>query len=189
MLAVGVYLAADPALCRRGLVRLVPPALRDRIDSALGAAGYALGRWLLGQAISMLFVGSATALGLALLGVPLAGTVGVIAGALAFVPFFGPIAAGALAVLLAFIEGPTQALYVTGLAVLIQQLEGYLLMPFVQRWAVALPPVLGILAAVVFGLLFGLPGVIMATPMMVVAMVLGQRIYMEGVLGDGPGRD
>ena len=55
-------------------------------------------------------------------------------------------------------------------------------MPWVQRWAVELPPVLGITAAVIFGLLFGLPGVILATPLMVVAMVLVQTLYVEGML-------
>jgi predicted PurR-regulated permease PerM len=182
LLVVGVYLAADPTLYRLGLVRLVPLAYRDRIDGALLASGGALRRWLLGQGVSMLFVGSATAIGLALLGVPLALTVGLIAGVLAFVPFFGPIASGLLAVLLAFTQAPTQALYVLGLCVAIQQVEGNLLMPWVQRWAVELPPVLGITAAVIFGLLFGLPGVILATPLMVVAMVLVQTLYVEGML-------
>ena len=59
------------------------------------------------------------------------------------------------------------------------------MMPFVQRWAVELPPVLGIMAAVTFGLLFGLAGVILATPLMVVAMVLVRKLYVEGVLESG----
>jgi predicted PurR-regulated permease PerM len=85
-------------------------------------------------------------------------------------------------VLLAFMAGPTQAAYVAILCVLIQQVEGNLLMPFVQRWAVELPPVLGITAAVIFGLLFGLTGIIFATPLMVVAMVLIRKLYVEGIL-------
>lgn len=186
VLVVGVYLAADPQLYRRGVVRLVPVDWRERIDGALLASGQALSRWLLGQGISMLFVGSATAIGLAVLGVPLAATIGVIAGVLAFIPFFGPIASGILAVLLAFMQGPTQALYVAGLCVAIQQIEGNLLMPFVQRWAVDLPAVLGIIAAVIFGLLFGLAGVILATPLMVVLMVLVDKLYIEAVLESGP---
>jgi predicted PurR-regulated permease PerM len=184
-LVVGVYLAADLQMYRRGVVRLVPTAYRARVDDAMQASGQALARWLLGQGISMLFVGLSTGVGLALLGMPMAATLGVIAGVLAFVPFFGPIASGILAVLLAFTQGPTQALYVAGLCVAIQQVEGNLLMPAVQRWAVALPPVLGITAAVIFGLLFGLPGVVLATPLMVVAMVLVQKLYVEGVL-EGP---
>ena len=107
---------------------------------------------------------------------------GLLAGALAFIPFFGPIASGVLAVLLAFMQGPELALYVAILCVVIQQIEGNLLMPLVQRWAVELPPVLGITAAVIFGLLFGLPGVILASPLMVVAMVLVRMLYVEGVL-------
>jgi predicted PurR-regulated permease PerM len=186
VLVLGVYLAADPQLYRRGLVRLVPPAWRSRVDGALLASAQALSRWLLGQGISMLFVGSATAIGLAVLGIPLAATIGVIAGVLAFVPFFGPIASGILAVLLAFMQGPQQALYVAGLCMAIQQVEGNLLMPFVQRWAVNLPAVLGIIAAVVFGLLFGLPGVILATPLMVLLIVLIEKLYVEAVLEAAP---
>jgi predicted PurR-regulated permease PerM len=182
MLVVGAYLAGDPVMYREGLVRLVPPAWRSQVDSAMLASGHALSRWLLGQGISMLFVGSATTLGLALLGMPLALTLGLLAGALAFIPFFGPIASGVMAVLLAFMQGPSEALYVAGLCVLIQQIEGNVLMPLVQRWAVELPPVLGITAAVIFGLLFGLPGVILASPLMVVAMVLVRKLYVEGVL-------
>lgn len=186
MVIVGIYLAADPWLYRNGCVRLIPPAYRSQVDEALLASGRALSRWLLGQGISMLFVGSATAAGLFLLGMPLALSIGVIAGVLAFVPFFGPIASGILAVLLAFMEGPTQALYVAGLCILIQQIEGNFLMPFIQKWAVELPQVLGITAAVIFGLLFGLAGIIFATPLMVVAMVLVQKLYVEGVLEASP---
>lgn len=54
-----------------------------------------------------------------------------------------------------------------------------------QRWAVELPPVLGITAAVIFGLLFGIAGVIFATPLMVVAMVLVQKLYIEELLESG----
>lgn len=186
VLVLGVYLAVDPQLYRRGLVRLVPPAWRARVDDALLASAQALSRWLLGQGISMLFVGSATAIGLAVLGIPLAATIGVIAGVLAFIPFFGPIASGILAVLLAFMQGPQQALYVAGLCIAIQQVEGTLLMPFVQHWAVNLPAVLGISAAVIFGLLFGLPGVILATPLMVVLIVLIEKLYVEAVLEAEP---
>jgi predicted PurR-regulated permease PerM len=186
VLVLGVYLAADPQLYRRGLVRLVPPAWRARVDGALIASAQALSRWLLGQGISMLFVGSTTTIGLAVLGIPLAVTIGVIAGVLAFVPFFGPIASGILAVLLAFMQGPQQALYAAGLCIAIQQVEGNLLMPFVQRWAVDLPAVLGISAAVIFGLMFGLPGVILATPLMVVLIVLIEKLYVEAVLEAEP---
>ncbi len=182
MLVIGIYLAADPSLYRRGFVRLMAPRHRERVAAAIAAGGEGLSKWLLGQGISMLFVGSATALGLALLGMPLALSLGLIAGLLGFVPFFGPIASGVLMTLLAFTEGPTQALWVAALAIGIQFVEGNVLMPVIQRRAVALPPVLGLMAVVVFGGLFGITGVVFATPMMVVLMIVVQTLYVEGVL-------
>ena len=108
--------------------------------------------------------------------------VGLIAGLLAFIPFFGAIAGGLLAVLLAFMDGPSAALHVVLLCVAIQQVEGHVLMPLVQKWAVELPPVLGIAAAVVFGALFGIIGVLFATPMMVVFVTLVRKLYVEEFL-------
>jgi len=110
------------------------------------------------------------------------------------VPLLGPIAAGVLAVLFAFLHGPEQALYVAILCFAIQQVESYVLMPVLQRWAVSLPPMLGLVAVVVFGLLFGVAGIVFATPLIVVLMVLVRKLYVEGVIerdidgdgGDGP---
>lgn len=185
MLVMGLYLALAPRLYRDGLVRLMPLSARERVGEALDACGNALSRWLLGQSISMLFVGVTTALGLWLLDVPLAFSVGVLSGLLAFIPFFGAIAGGLLAVLLGFMQGPETVLYVLILALVIQQIEGNVLMPLVERWAVGLPPVLGIAATVMFGVLFGLLGVLLAAPAMIVLMVVVQRLYIKGVLEEG----
>ena len=182
VLVMGLYLAMAPLVYRDGLVRLMPLSVRARVGETLDACGTALSRWLLGQSISMLFVGTTTALGLWLLDVPLALSVGVLSGLLAFIPFFGAIAGGLLAVLLGFMQGPETALYVLSLALVIQQIEGNVLMPLVERWAVGLPPVLGIAATVMFGLLFGLLGVLLAAPAMIVLMVVVERLYIKGVL-------
>ena len=185
MAVVGVFLAADPDLYRLGFVRLIPVGYRERINGAMLASGQALVQWLMGQGISMVFVGISTGLGLMLVGAQMPFTLGLIAGIVAFIPFFGPIASGMLAVLLSFMQGPTQALYVAGVCILIQQIEGNFLMPFIQKWAVQMPPVLGITAAVIFGLLFGLSGIILATPLMVIVIVLIRKLYIEGVLENG----
>lgn len=185
MLLLGVFIALEPSVYRRGFLRLVPVAHRPRVDDALEAAAAALAGWLKGQGLSMLFVGAATWIGLALLDVPLALILGVLAGVLGFIPFFGAIVSGALAVLLAFTQGPQTALYVAVLALAIQQVEGNLLMPFVQRWAVQLPPALGVVSVVVVGGLFGIAGVLLATPLVVVLMVLVRKLYVEGLLEGG----
>lgn len=182
----GVYMAADPGLYRRGVLSLLPPARRGDIATALDRCGAGLRQWLLGQSLSMLFVGSATALGLLALNVPLALAIGLISGLLAFIPFFGALVGGGLAVLVAFMEGPQTALHVLILCIAIQQVEGHVLMPLVQRWAVSLPPVLGLMSTLVFGVLFGLIGVLFATPMMVVVMTLVRCLYVERIGGALP---
>ncbi|MFT0546235.1 AI-2E family transporter [Allopusillimonas ginsengisoli] len=182
---MGIYLAADPDLYRRGLLRLFPVDYRPRLRRGLDAASQGLHRWLLGQFCSMAAVGLMTAIGLWALDMPLAAVLGLIAALLAFVPFFGPIVAGILAVMLAFTEGPMDALYVALLFLGIQQVEGDVLMPMLQRWAIRLPPILGLMSVVVFSILFGLPGVVLATPMIIVVMVLVQKLYVEDVLEDG----
>lgn len=176
---LAVYLAADPALYRRGLVSLFVPRHRQRVDDAMGATGQALRGWLLGQAIAMVVVGVATGVGLALLGVPLALTLALLAALLEFVPFVGPIIAAVPAVLLAFTLGPQTALHVVLLYAVIQQLEGYVLQPLVQRRTAALPPALTLASIVGFGLLFGVPGIVLGVPLAVAAMVLVQRLWID----------
>ena len=184
MLVTGLYLAADPQLYRRGLLHLVPPHHRERVDLALCEAGNGLSRWLLGQAVAMLVVGAMTGVGLLMIGMQLALPLAIIAGVLEFVPFFGPLVTGALIVLLAFTHGPTQALYAAGVCFFVQNFEGYVIQPFVQRWAIALPPALGLVSVIVFAALFGALGAVFAMPLMVVLMILVQRLYLVDALGE-----
>ena len=186
---LAAFMAAEPTPYLHGALRLLPVAKREQVGAALRACGQALRGWLKGQAVSMLFVGLATTLGLLALGAPLAFLLGVIAAVLDFIPFFGPIASGALAVLIAFTEGPDTALYVALLALAIQQVEGHLLVPLVQRWAVQLPPALGILGVLLAGGLFGVTGVVFATPLLVATMVLVRTLYVEDALEGGRPRD
>ena len=179
VLLLGIYLAFDPGLYRRGFLRLVPSARRAEIGNALAESGAALQRWMLGQGLTMLIVGTTVGIGLWLLGMPLAAAMGFISGVLEFVPFFGAIAAALLGTLLAFAQGPEQALSVAIFFFVIQQLEGNLVIPMVQRWAVEMPPVLSLLAVVVFGTLFGIEGIVLGTPLMVVAIVLVRKLYVE----------
>jgi predicted PurR-regulated permease PerM len=183
---MGIYLALDARRYRDGAVRLFSPARRPQIGAALDATGQALTRWLLGQAVMMVTVGVAVAIGLSLLGMPMALALGLIAGLLEFVPFFGPIASGVLAVLVAFVQGPQQALYVALLFIALQQIEESALVPLVQRWAVSLPPVLGLAGVLVFGTLFGPLGVVFGTPLTVVVMVLVDKLYVRQALEGEP---
>lgn len=187
MMFAGIYLAADPGLYRRGALRLLPPARRSQVGCALDDAGVALHQWLVAQIAVMLAVGVMTGGGLALLGVPLALSLGVLAGLLEFVPVVGPILSAVPGILLAFSAGPNTAFYALLVYVAVQQIESNVLTPIVQRWAVELPPVIALFSIVVCGVLFGVWGVIFATPMAVVVMAMVKHLYVEDTLENGNG--
>jgi predicted PurR-regulated permease PerM len=179
ILFLGLYLAADPALYRRGTLHLIPRGGRERAARALDASGLALRKWLMGQLSAMVAVGILTFAALKLLQMPLAMSLSLIAALLEFIPFIGPILSAVPAVLVAFTVSPPEALYVALAYLVIHQIEGNVVMPIIQKWAVALPPALGIASIVVFGWLFGLPGVLFAVPLIVVVIALVKTLYLE----------
>lgn len=184
MLTMAIFIALDAASYRRGFLRLVPLGYRNRAEQILAEIGQALGRWMGGQILDMAIVAILTGLGLWLLGMPLAMVLGLIAGLTNIIPFIGPFLSGVPAVMFALTQGFDMAIYVTILFVVIQQVEGNILMPMIQKYAAQLPPVLTMLAIVAFGGAFGIFGVILATPLLLVAIILVQRIYVEDILGD-----
>jgi predicted PurR-regulated permease PerM len=166
---------------RNGFLLLLPEGARDRVGKALDASGRALRMWLRGQVLSMAAVGVLTALGLWAVGVPMAIPLGILAGILDFVPFIGPLAAAIPGILVAFSQGPQVALYAALVYLAVQFVEGNVIMPMAQQWAVNLPPVLGLLAIVAFGVVFGFLGVLFAVPLAVVVHVLVQRLWVQDV--------
>ncbi len=168
VVTVAIFLALDPALYRLGLVSLVSPGHRDRAHEILDALGEGLWQWLRGQLLCMLVVGSLVALGLWLIGVPLPIALGIVAGLLNIVPYIGPYLGAAL------------------LFVVVQQVEGNVIMPLIQKRTTNLPPALTILAVASFGTLFGLLGVFVAAPLLLVVIVLVRMIWVEAMpLEDG----
>jgi predicted PurR-regulated permease PerM len=124
----------------------------------------------------MVVIGALTTVGLLVLGAPMAVPMGVLAGLLNFVPYVGPVIAGIPAVALALTEGVRPALHVTALYVFVQSLEGYVLTPLVDRRTVSIPPALGLSAQLVFGVLLGAAGVMLASPLVVCALVARDRL-------------
>lgn len=127
----------------------------------------------------MVAVGILTTVGLWIAGVPLAIPLGILSMILDFVPFIGPLLAAIPGILVAFSQGPEVAVYAALVYFGVQFVEGNVLMPMAQKWAVHMPPVLGLLSIVAFGLVFGVMGVLFAMPLTVVTMVLVQRLWID----------
>lgn len=183
ILFVALYLAAQPGVYRRGVLALLPARMVPRGEEVMTELRDTLWLWLFGKMVAMVIVGAVTALGLTLLDVPLALTLGIVAGLFDFIPYIGPILAGVPATLIAFSQSPTLALYVVLLFMAIQTAEGYLLTPFVDRKTVSLPPAFTIMMQVLMALPFGLMGVALASPLAAVVYVLVTMLYVQSALG------
>lgn len=181
VLFAGLYIAAQPGLYRAGFLKLIPPQDRARIDATLVRCGVFLRNWLLGQLIAMVVVGTLTWAGLQLLQVPSALALGLFAGLAEFVPILGPIAAAIPALIIAFSQDSRLALWVLAMFVVIQQLEGNVLQPIIQRRMVALPPAITLFAVLAFAILFGAMGALLATPLSVVTLVVVQDLYIAPI--------
>lgn len=184
LLFVGIYVAADPGGYRGGFIRLVPPARRDRIEKLLDECTSTLRLWVLGRMVGATVIGIGVWIGLSLLDVPLALLLGLLAGALTFVPNIGPIASAVPPILLALVDDPMKAVWVLVLYVSLQLVESYLLTPFIEKRAVKVPPALLLAAQIVMGVLTGLIGLALAPPLVALAIVITRRLYVEDVLGD-----
>lgn len=182
VLAAGIYLAWSPGLYLNGCLKLMPPSRHREAREMLGAIGRALKLWLAGQFAAMVLVGTLITLGLKLLDLPSALALGFMAGLFEFVPFVGPVASAIPAVASGLTDSPRTALWVAGLYVLVQQAEGMLILPLLQQRTVSLPPVLTIFAVLSFGVLFGPLGLLLATPLAVVCLVLVKKLWMREVL-------
>lgn len=184
MFFIGFYLALHPKPYIQGFLYLFPRDKRERLNEVKLSVYHALKWWLIGRATSMAAVGVLTALGLWLLDMQLVMALALLAGLLSFVPFIGPIAAAIPAVLVGFIDSPTQALYVVIVYFSVQLLESNVLTPYVQTKAVSLPPAIMLSGQMLMGAIFGLQGLALSTPLLVSMIVLVQMLYICDVLGE-----
>ncbi len=164
ILVAALYMAAAPAPYVHGMTHVLPKAWRPAAQHVLDRIGHDLWGWLVGQFFDMLIVGTLCGIGLVLLGMPLAFILALIAGLTNFVPYIGAIGGAVPAVLIAFSISPQEALFVALLYLGVQLFEGNVTAPLIQRRAINLPPSLTILSQTALAVIFGVFGIILATP-------------------------
>ncbi len=187
-----LFIAADPKLYRRGLALLFPKSRRPLAEEVLGETGEAIKLWMVGQSISMAVVGSLTGLGLWLVGVPAPLALGIIMGFFEIIPWLGPFLGAVPILILALSDSPQTALWALAVVVVVQQLEGSLITPYVHKKVVSVPPAVTVFGVIAGGILFGPPGLFFAAPLLIVCYVLVKRLYVEEALHTPtpvPGRD
>lgn len=181
---LAIFFAADPEIYTEGVLHLVPHDRRARMSAVLATMGRSLRAWVVARSIAMITIGAVVTAAMAILGVRASVALGVIAGLLEFVPVFGPIIGAIPAIALGFVDSPQKALAVLIAFIVIQQLEGNVLIPLLLQRAVEVPPALSLIGIASLAIVLGVLGVFIAEPLVAVALVAVKMLYVEPVVGD-----
>ena len=181
-IVTGAFIAAQPALYREGLSLLFPKPYRKSADDTIVDLAGALRLWTLGQLMEMALVGAMVGIGVWLVGLPSPYALGAIAFVAQFVPYIGPIVAMIPSVLVATTVSWTALAWTIAVYVLIHQIDGYVVMPIIQRRMVSVPPALMLISIVALGEAFGATATVFAAPITVLLYVLVTKLYVRDTL-------
>ncbi|OZA92999.1 MAG: AI-2E family transporter [Erythrobacter sp. 34-65-8] len=168
---IGIYLAFDPRAYERGVAWMVPEDYRPAFFDTLSHQAYTMRRLLAGRLLGMVIEGVFTWAMLAIYGVPMAVLLGLLTGLLVFIPNVGAIISGVLMVLVGFSGGTEMGLYTIFVYLLVQNFDGYVIIPMIAKKTVDLAPALVLSAQLVFGVLFGILGLALADPLLAMIKV------------------
>lgn len=182
VLAVALMIAAQPQAYQEAALLLCPSFYRRRFRQVILRCGEALSAWMVGMLISCVCVGAMAAIGLTLLGVKLVAANAVLAGLLNIIPNVGPTLSTLFPMSVALLESPWRAVAVLGLYVLIQNLESYVITPSVMHHQLQLLPGLTLTAQLLFTVVFGPLGLLLALPMAVCLQVLLRDVLIHDIL-------
>ena len=174
VLVLGIYIAVEPRLYQRGVAWMLPMDSRAHFHGTAALMGKSLRMLMFGRLLGMAVEGVGTWVALAVYGVPMSGLLGLLTGLLAFLPNIGAPLSGLIMVLVGFSGGTTMGLYCIAVYVVVQTVDGNIIVPMVAKKTVDLAPALVLGAQLVMGALFGILGLALADP--IVAMI---KVWLE----------
>jgi len=172
---LGLFIAMEPRLYERGLQWMVPLDSRREFALTIERMAKMLRRLLAGRLIGMAFEGFLTWAILAILGVPMALVLGLIAAMLAFIPNIGAFITGCLMTAVGFSAGVHTGVAAIATYFVVQNFDGYVVLPMVARRTVDVPPALTLSAQLLSSALFGILGLALADPMVAMIKVALER--------------
>ena len=182
VVAVALMLSVQPEDYRQVAVLMAPSYLRRRIAGVLDSCAQALSSWMVGVLISSIAVGLMAFVGLSLLGVKLTTANALLAGMLNVIPNVGPTLSVVFPMAVALLDNPWLSLAVLALYVVIQNLESYVITPSVMHHQVKLLPGLTLAAQLIFTVIFGFKGLLLALPLAVCLQVVIRELIVRDVL-------
>ncbi|MFL5681086.1 MAG: AI-2E family transporter [Chloroflexota bacterium] len=181
LLALVFFWLVEHARLQRFALAFLPAERRAGAREAWNEIETRLGMWVRGQLILMTAIGVATGTAYFLLGLPSALLLGLIAGLMEVIPIVGPLLGAVPAILVALTVSPELALVVAGVYVLVQFIEGNVLVPLVMRNTIGLSPFLVIVSLLVGAAAGGIVGALFAVPLTAAALVVLERMQAREI--------
>jgi predicted PurR-regulated permease PerM len=181
LLTVVYFWLTEHARLQRYVLAFVPQDRRRRARDVWNAAETRLGMWVRGQLILMSSIGVATGVTYSLLGLPSALLLGLIAALAEAVPIVGPLLGAIPAVLVAATISPELALAVAGIYLVLQLIEGNVLVPLVMRNTAGISPFIVIISVLIGGAVGGFVGALLAVPIAAAGEVLIEGLQAREV--------
>jgi predicted PurR-regulated permease PerM len=172
IVVIGLFIAVDPRLYERGFAWMLPIGRREAFYTTSSRMGRTLRLLMAGRLLGMAVEGVFTGLFAYMVGIPMAALIGLITGLLAFLPNIGAIISGVLIVLVGFSAGFDTGIWAIVIYVIVQGLDGYVIVPMVAKRSVDLAPALVLGAQLLFGAMFGILGLALADPIVAMIKVL-----------------
>lgn len=178
---ISFYLLIERKQFEPFLITFMGASGSERITTILKKVEERLGAWVRGELTLMLFIGLTTYLGLIILGIPFSLPLSILSGLLEIIPVIGPIISAIPAILVAVTVSPLLALATALLYFTVQQVEAHLVIPFVMKRAVGLPPLVTIISLMIGAKLAGVVGAILAVPIVVtIETVISEYLGKKG---------
>ncbi len=179
VLVISFYLVAEEKGMKQFVATLIPAKHQDFTLTMLEKIQKKMGLWILGQVILSFSIFLLTFVGLSALGVEYALFLALLAGLLEVVPYIGPFLSAVPAVFFAFIQNPPLALAVAILYLIVQKIEGYILVPKVMEKTVGTSPLVVLVALLIGYKLAGIVGLLIAVPLVSAVTVVINEFIAE----------
>ena len=194
MIVIGIFLAAEPRIYDRGIAWMLPVRHRAGFYRIAAHLGFTLRRLLFGRLVGMIFEGVFTWFMLAYVSrifgvgpIPMAALLGLVTGVLAFIPNIGAITSGVLMVAVGFSAGPHEGVFAIFVYFLVQNIDGYLVLPYIARRTVDLAPAIVLGMQLLMGTLFGILGVLFADTILATLKVVLVDLSRKHAAEEGEG--
>jgi predicted PurR-regulated permease PerM len=189
LIVLAAFLVYSPPLYARGIRSMLPRSFERDFDELWIRLGQGLRSWVGGTVVAMFLMGSVTAVGLWACGIQGWVLLGLLTFFGTFVPYVGAVSSSVPGLLVGLAQSPNHFFLALAVYVGVHVIEGYLVQPVVMRRAVETNPALLLFFQALMGALFGLLGLIVATPLLTVLQIIVTTLWIEGRLHKKPPAD